>query len=168
MENATRSAWPNSIRELKELCKERGYAFFDEEVMGYHASIVRDTQRLHGGRAFYESTANPYEDDAPRRCLVKLVELHPSGNGYSIRTIGEVTAEAPRSATQAQSMASMLGTLVKSGIVPDRLEYGQDVALARFLGIDVQSSADGWVVREVRGRRDGDGSPKWELAQVPE
>jgi hypothetical protein len=151
----TWNKWPRALSELKTRAKQTGYHYFENGP--YHGSRLGD--RLYNGRVFLESETNPYaeDDDKVRITMVKLVEQSEQWGwsitsmglpGDQILEIGDGSRVVLASPGTANSWALRLAALVERGLVPDKLEYGQNTALARWMGVAVPAgtSSDGWVI----------------------
>jgi hypothetical protein len=135
MSNRT-SVWFHSMQDLRNRFDRSGNHFFDKATLKFFDSKIGDT--LYGGRVFVTSEKN---DGGPRYWTVRVAEALEGGN-YSVVSLG---FPAHRNNAQAQKVAAEVGQLALDGLLPDVFDYGQDVALAHFMGIDDEASTDGWI-----------------------
>jgi hypothetical protein len=154
--------WPQNMDQLMRVTNSRGYHYWSNST--YHGARVHRAFGLKAGRVFVESETNPFvrESRKVRIHMVKLVEQNQQFQ-WSVRSIGEpgdqlVTfdegTENERQVAYDQSVAIAAGhglaRLVEAGVIPDRLEMGMDVAIARFLKIPgcQDGNAHGWVLMD--------------------
>lgn len=120
------AAWPTSTRELQTVTVNEGYAALDPATLTAYGITV-DTM-LFDGRAFVTTDNQQGLPAGHHRHVVNLVIIDNTGR-WRIEPIGAITAEADL--VRARSLAQRLGGLVAAGLVPDQIQTGQDVALAR-------------------------------------
>jgi hypothetical protein len=136
MSNDT-TVWFHSMDDLRNRFDRSGNHFFDKTTLKFFNSKISDD--LYGGRVF---VTGEKRDDEPRYWTVRIAEVLEGGN-YSVVALG---FQAHGNSAQAHRVAAEVGALAKTGLLPDVFEYGQDVALAHWFGIDNNNhSDDGWI-----------------------
>lgn len=138
----TENMWPHSMQDVVNRMTRQSNHFFDKATLRFFSSRVGRT--LYAGRVF--TTSEQREGDA-RRWTVRIIEQNENGR-YSIASVGW---QACTTKAQAEIMAAKVGELVRRGLVPALLTYGQDVALAHALHLPDYGVTDGWSFTETGG-----------------
>lgn len=119
------ATWPTSIAELSTVTINEGYVALSPAWLEAH-DITVDGKLF--GRAFVTTDNQQSLPAGHQRHVVNLVVIDNTGR-WRIEPIGAITGEADL--IRARSLARRLGDLATAGLVPDQIQTGQDVALAR-------------------------------------
>jgi len=120
------ATWPTSVHELTRVTINEGYDTLSPATLTAFGITVDTT--LFGGRAFVTTDNQQGLPAGHARHVVNLVVIDNTGR-WRVEPIGAITGEADL--VRARSLARRLGDLVDKGHVPDQIQAGQDVALAR-------------------------------------